>query len=352
MKYKKIILLSILLVFSLTGYTCTKFTKKINNDVLVARTLDLCLDLPYDIAVYPKGLLESGAIDTGKPIIWTSKYASIMVRELALPIKANTEGFNEKGLSVSLLYLDATKYEKRNINKPGIDIYKWAKYVLDNYATVDDVLKDINTYQIVPQNIILGTTNIQLPIHFSLSDITGDNAIIELIDGKMKIYHDKKYTVMANDPSYDKQLINLTKYKKTNSYNLENLPGGSKSSNRFVRASFYQEILPTTTQTNLDSITGMFSAISATFVPYYADYQKTCGLLGGSITDDVWPTQWATVSNLNQHTLYLIDGKSGNSIKVDMHKFNTNIGQPIRVLNPQAVTLVTDVSNKFIAESY
>lgn len=43
-------------------------------------------------------------------------------------------------------------------------------------------------------------------IHLSLSDPTGDNAVLEYINGKLVIHHDPSYTVMTNDPVFEEQL--------------------------------------------------------------------------------------------------------------------------------------------------
>jgi penicillin V acylase-like amidase (Ntn superfamily) len=47
----------------------------------------------------------------------------------------------------------------------------------------------------------------------SLSDKSGDSAVIEYKDGKPQIYHDRRYTVMTNEPTYDVQIENLKKYR-------------------------------------------------------------------------------------------------------------------------------------------
>jgi penicillin V acylase-like amidase (Ntn superfamily) len=38
-------------------------------------------------------------------------------------------------------------------------------------------------------------------VHLSLSDKSGDSAVIDYISGVPKIYHDKRFTVMTNEPT-------------------------------------------------------------------------------------------------------------------------------------------------------
>ncbi len=345
----KLLIISTMLAYAGTSFACSKITNNFGDTgVYTARTTDLCIDLAYDVAIYPQGMKDTGQVSKGKQLEWTSKYASIMVRENEPPLLANIEGVNEKGLGVNLLYLGGTQYEKRDINKPGISMYVWAKYVMDNYATVDEVLASLKQYQLVIEPVKIAGNDLILPMHFSIEDATGDNAIIEFLNGEMKVFHSKKYGTMTNEPSYDKQLANLAKVQKTSNYSKDYLPGGANSANRFVRAYFYSSNLPKKVNSNLDAVEYMFSAISGVFVPYYADYDKHCGLVSGDPNaGDTWPTQWATLTDQKNRVLYLIDGKSGNQISVHLDKFNVSPGSPVRTLNPMQVKLDNDVSDKF-----
>ena len=74
-------------------------------------------------------------------------------------------------------------------------------------------------------------------MHVSLSDATGDSAVIEFVDGEMRIWHDRSYQVMTNEPTYDRQLAVLEYWQNVNPR--EFLPGTVRASDRFVRAHFY-----------------------------------------------------------------------------------------------------------------
>ena len=43
-------------------------------------------------------------------------------------------------------------------------------------------------------------------LHLSMSDKTGDSAIVEYIGGKQVIHHSRDYQVMTNSPIFEKQL--------------------------------------------------------------------------------------------------------------------------------------------------
>lgn len=349
----KYLLISIAFINSVNVYACSKMTNNFGHQgVFTARTMDLCVDLPYDIAIYPRGMKENGGVSSGKSLAWDSKYASIMVRELSDSTKADVDGVNEKGLAVNLLYLDGTKYETRNLDKPGVLMVKWAKYVLDNYQNVNEVIKNLNSYQIVNEAIKIGGKNIDFPIHFSIEDTKGDNAVIELINGKVVVYHGSKYNILTNEPSYDKQLSNLSEIQKTTNYSAANLPGGANSMNRFVRSYYFSHNMPQKPLDKSSAVSNMYSAISGVFTPYGEDYKKNCSLAGGSgEVADVWPTQWATVTDQSNKVLYILDGKTGNQISVKLGNFNTNVGQPVRTINLQKVNFNIDATDMFKSNS-
>ncbi len=52
-------------------------------------------------------------------------------------VDCNMEGINEKGRAAHLLYLHVTKYEERDVRKPGITNLRWLRHVLDSFNTVN-----------------------------------------------------------------------------------------------------------------------------------------------------------------------------------------------------------------------
>src|SRR6267143_7223394 len=91
-------------------------------------------------------------------------------------------------------------------SKPGLSVAAWAQYVLDNFATVQEA---VNALRGEPFTIVTDTVPGETrlaTLHLSMSDATGDSAIVEYIGGKQVIHHDRKYQVMTNSPICDEQL--------------------------------------------------------------------------------------------------------------------------------------------------
>ena len=120
---------------------------------------------------------------------------------------------NEKGLVANLLFLAESGYPLDDGSKPVVYVSAWAQYVLDNYETVAEAVADLqkeifNVKALVTPTGILGT------VHLSISDPSGDSAILEYVDGQLTIHHNKEYQVMTNSPIYSEQLA-IAKYWKT-----------------------------------------------------------------------------------------------------------------------------------------
>jgi choloylglycine hydrolase len=211
--------------------------------------------------MYPRGIERRGAV-ADNPHQWTSKYGSLV---LSAYDEGTHEGVNEKGLSAHALYLAGeTDFGKRDPKMQGIGIMQWVQYYLDNYATVAeavDAQKNI-AFQIEPLILPNGYPTL---LHVSLSDKSGDSAVIEYIGGTARIYHDKRFTVMTNEPTYDKQIENLSQYRTFGGD--KPLPGERTPSDRFVRAAYYANGLPKTTD-RAEGAAYMFSVIRNVSVPF------------------------------------------------------------------------------------
>lgn len=335
MKFKIYFALSMACIFS-SSYACTKITHDFGQQgVYTARTFDFCFDIPYDIAVYPRGLQDNGEVSSGKQLAWTSKFASAMVRERSTSVIANLDGMNEKGLGVHILFLKGSEYEKRDLSKPGIGVYKWAKYVLDNYSSVTEVVNSLDKYQIVNTSVALAQYKVEIPLHFVVEDAKGNNAIIELVDGKLKVYQGKDKNILTNEPNYDKQLINLAAVKKSSQFNIVNLPGGSLPENRFVRAYYYDSKLPSKLSQDDNPMQLIYGALSPEITPFYANYAQSCKMPNKNADDASWPTQWITIFDHSKKIFKLIDMKTGKRFTVDFAKFNLDPGQTIHTIEPR-----------------
>lgn len=210
---------------------CIRIVLSFDHDnALTGRGMDWNESIPADIVLFPRGITYSSRSGE-KPLSWTSQFASIIVYCYHL---GGADGMNEKGLSVNLLYLVESEYSM-NKNNYDLSVLQWVQFTLDSFSSVTEA---VNFYQTHPMNIISAQTPNSRPLscHLSLSDSTGDSAILEYISGRLVIHHGKEYKVMTNSPIYDEQLALLKYWKNINGMNF--LPGTISSPDRFIRASF------------------------------------------------------------------------------------------------------------------
>jgi penicillin V acylase-like amidase (Ntn superfamily) len=135
------------------------------------------------------------------PAKWISKYGSLVTTIYGV---GTANGFNERGLGT---HLTATEFGQRDPSKPGVNAARWAQYVLDNAATVDEALTLLKPIQVTPAE----ARGHQASVHLAIEDSSGDSAIIEYISGKPVIHHGREFKIMTNDPVYDEQLALLKK---------------------------------------------------------------------------------------------------------------------------------------------
>ena len=316
--------------------------------VVVARSWDF--DQPFDqrLVIYPRGIKVQGGAGENS-LAWVSKYGSIGVAVFAglkAPegsgskdkdplVDGNSEGINEKGLAAHLLYLHVTKYEQRDVRKPGVSCLRWLRYVLDNFETVKDAVTALRDVQVVP--VELG--GIISPLHMAIEDPGGDSAIIEFIDGNMVIHHGREYTVMTNDPPYPVQVENLKRYKPFGGV-IEEPPGGVEPEDRFVRASAFLKTLPEP-KDQTEAVAYLYGVIRNVSVPFGALYRSGPGA-------GTYPTWWTSASDLKDRRFYFNWTSNPNVVWVNLRRVDFAAGKPTKFLDPRQIDLVGDVTEKFV----
>ncbi len=157
--------------------------------VVVGRNTDWAEDPRPNLWAFPRGLAHSGLSGDANSLTWTSKYGSVVASFYDL---ATLEGLNERGLVANLLWLTEADYGKRDPKLPGLSLSLWAQYMLDNFATVAEAAAAMEKpgFQLVPLQHLPGADAVAT-VHLSLSDASGDSALVEIVDGgRLRIYHD------------------------------------------------------------------------------------------------------------------------------------------------------------------
>lgn len=282
--------------------------------------------------VFPKGMKRDGGI--GKtPVQWTAKYGSVIA---SFYDAATSDGMNEKGLVANLLYLAESDYGDATENEnPTMSIGAWGQYFLDNFSTVDEAVHAMDE---VPFALIAPVlpNGREAAVHVSLSDATGDSAILEYIDGKLKIHHSSEYRVMTNSPAYEQQLA-LEAYWDLVGGN-RFLPGTINAADRFVRASYNLKTSPKYEDPKL-AVAAAFSQIRAIGVP-----------LGMADPDhpNISMTFWRTVADHGDKIYYFESVLMPAILWVDLKRIDFKIESgPRKLAIERDSSFAGDVSEKF-----
>jgi penicillin V acylase-like amidase (Ntn superfamily) len=249
------------------------------NSYITVRSMDWSdPNMSLSLWASPSGKKRVGSNKNSQddPLKWETKYASVIVCNYG---KATTDGMNEKGLVANLLFLPEANYGNPLTDenkKPRLAVSAWAQYILDNYATVKEAVEELRKepFTIVTDTIPfiapgengnLTVTPKPILLHLSISDATGDSAIVQSIkiddnQSKLEIYHNKECKVMTNSLyAGQKEILqelqklewdteefswDALKTKKINKEEVKAMtPPMNGSDIRFIRASFYSEHL-------------------------------------------------------------------------------------------------------------
>jgi penicillin V acylase-like amidase (Ntn superfamily) len=299
---------------------------------VAARNMDWLEDMKSNLWLFPRGIQMDGLAGQNS-LEWISKYGSVITSAYDF---ASTDGMNEKSLAGHLLWLVESDYGKRDESIPGLSISLWLQFFLDNFATVREAVEYVqdHPFQILP--VMIANTGKKSEVHLMIEDISGDTAVFEYIEGKPKIYHNEQYSVMTNDPTFDKQLEHIKQYEGFGGG--KSLPGTTQSGDRFVRAAYYQKSLPKPVDTR-EAIAEILSVTRNVSQPFgipdpYRPYVST--------------TRWRTVCDLTNRVYYFESTTSPNIIWVRLNELDFNEGAPVKKLDlVNEPDRVGDVSSQF-----
>jgi len=295
-----------------------------NGTVITGRSMDWPYSFHSHLYAVPAGSTQDGAGGVNS-LTWTRKYGAIEVAgttDPAGPIDGVFDGMNEKGLVANLLYLGESDFGPAPTdNRPRLSFAGWVDYVLTTFSTVNEVVDAFTNPAIYIVPINFGPGNAAHPtVHLSVTDPSGDSAIIEYLNGKPVIHHGRQFQVMTNSPTYDQQLQLNAKWDSVDKNT--DLPGSIQSQDRFVRASYYLSKLPQTTDER-QAVAGVFSVMRNVSVPWG---------VGDPEHPNLSPTYWRSVADSTNKIYYFESALSPNIVWVNLNNINFTPGSGVRAV--------------------
>ncbi|MDQ0317394.1 linear amide C-N hydrolase [Amorphus orientalis] len=320
------------------------------------RTLELTVDLPYQLVFFPRGQEFSSEM-TGHPAVsFAGKYA---VLAIAMPGRVPTaeapvgltdmkvlEGMNEKGLTFSVLSYPAAGGGQKPVDMTravlsASDLGSWA---LAGFSTVAEVKAALSDQPVMLEALaILG--GVESPFHYVVHDSEGASVVIEFHKGEMILY-DNPVGVMTNGPRFDWHLTNLDNYTHLTNVDRSSatfgsytaiqpdsgiataaLPSSNTSVGRFVRAAFYAHFTekaatPDLAVQTLAHIMNNFDRPRGATIDYPEEgggHLEVAGLDQG--TGEAYATEftaWTSLTDLARKSFYVRDYRSLNYVRFDL----------------------------------
>ncbi|KIV78675.1 hypothetical protein PV11_06301 [Exophiala sideris] len=282
------------------------------NRIVIGRSMDWLTPTNSSIFAFPAGLQRNGSAGANSAE-WTSKYGSVITTAYDL---STCDGMNTQGLVANLLYLADGDFGPRNTSQQAMSLAIWPQYFLDQYATVAEAANDlfdasgVPKFQVRTRELIPGVPSL---MHVSLSDATGDNLILEWLNGALVVHHGTEYNVMTNEPDYDQQLAINEYWSSIANFSL---PGTDRPADRFARLAHYVDVAPGATDqvTALATTAGMIRAVSVPMEPINID------------TPNITPTLWRTFADTKELVYYYESATDGKFFWVELTKLNLSTG--------------------------
>lgn len=304
--------------------------------VYVGRNMDWFEDIRSNIWILPRGLERDGATPQN-PLRWASRFGSLVVTAYD---NAAVDGVNEAGLAGHVLYLPETSSAPREPSVPGLSMSQWLSWYLDNCATVAEAVERTRARPFQLRMAVEPTSGKAGTIHIALNDRGGDSAIFELVGGRLNIYHDRRFVVMTNQPTFDKQLENLRRFQGFGG--TERLPGTHEAADRFVRAAYYVSHLPTPASER-EAVASIMSVMRNVSAPFgVADPSRP----------NIATTVWRSVNSLEQRVMYFDVVFSPNVFWMNYGGYDYAPGSGVRKLTVvDNFELLGNVDRQFVRAS-
>ena len=328
------------------------------NRPYLGRTLELTLELPYQLSAFPRALELHSQVAGFGPLSFQTRYPFLAVTMPAMiptpGVKFGpddlkiVEGMNGAGLCFSVQsYPEAGGGERpaADANQAALSAMDLGAWVLGQFATVEEVKNALTKQTVVVEPVgILGGA--EMPFHYGVHDATGKSIVIEFHRGKRTVY-DNLVGVMTNGPEFPWHLTNLGNYTYLSNvdqpaatfgtYEARQpdagsakaaLPSSDTAVDRFVRAAYYAKFAEKHTEPDL--AVQMVAHIMNNFdrprgaTVEYSEHGGSGMHVEGFESKKVETefTSWTSLSDLDRKIFFLRDNGGMNYARFDVTALN------------------------------
>jgi len=311
-------------ILSQSGFSCSTFMLRHDSEQIFGHNLDMRMVINGNVVVNKRNVYKTGrswdevtSSEKRKTpeISWTSKYGSITVNPIVRDFPDG--GMNETGLCIWEMSLGKTKFIE-NDSLPKLFMAQWMQYVLDNFESVDQVIKS--------------TSEITMDgwgWHFFTCDSNGRCAAIEFIDGEPVVHSNESLPVNAlMNTEYAQELDTLETYEGFGGERKISMTDKTDIDGRFIKAAAL-----------LKNYKGLAS-------PHIIDYGFDILRQLETVIEHTNWTQWSIVCDMKRLKFYFRTSVGKDIRYVSFDSFDFSNESPVKILD-----INTDLSGN-VAEKF
>lgn len=322
----------------------------------LGRTLELTVELPYEVAFFPAGFSVSSEVSGHPALAYTLDHAFLAI---TMPSRVPTpeaplgiadlkviEGLNDKGVTFSVLSYPsaAGRAQSAEVTRAVLAASDLGSWVLGRFASVAEVKAALGAQPVFLEalSILQGAVS---PFHYVANDAFGGSLVIEFHNGAMQLY-DNPVRVMTNGPRFDWHLTNLDNYtfltnvdraaatfgayearQPDSGIATAGLPSSSTSVGRFVRAAYYAQFAekaetPDAAVNALAHVMNTFDRPRGVSIDYPGaggGHMEVAGLKeDGARPYATEFTSWTSLSDLDRQLFFVRDYAGMNFTRFDL----------------------------------
>ena len=336
---------------------CTGVTiRPKDGSVIFGRTLEFASDLKSNIIIVPRGQAYVGTAPGNKPgLRWENKYGIVGANGLNLP--QIVDGINEQGLSFAIFYFPGyAQFQEVEAAQYNETLAPWelGTYLLGTCNDVKSAVAAVKNIRV--GKAVQPEMGACPPIHYILSDASGQAVVLEYVGGELHV-HANPLGVMANSPTFDWHVTNLSNYVNLSVTNVPQikldgqelnalgqgsgmlgLPGDFTPPSRFVRAAaFSKAALPVDSAS--EGVLQVFHLLNQFDIPKGI----ARSVENGQIAADY--TMWTSVSDLKNLRYHFRTYSNSRIRMIDLKAVDFDV-PGIKTISMQGAEQIEDVTSQ------
>ena len=314
---KRLAVVAFTLSVTTSACACIHFQITAQDKTLInARSMEFALgsktgqSLPADFVIVKKGT----------PLPASAGRSTLAFAGIQSAYGILTEGINEKGLSVALLWFEDSRYPANLHQQNSLSNTAVAGWALGQFSSAKDVIAQLDKMNVYGAEYAdYGGVS---PTHYAITDTSGANYVVEFNHGKMNVLDNSANRLLTNEPRLETQWQKLSDWLKVHPEQkrgggapgtLDSLPGGYGSMERFLKISVLKGLLPPA-ENSIAAINQSINLLNN------VDYPR--GVPSDAYGDEVLreETSWVSLIDLKRLRYYYRTHDNYNLRMVDLKK--------------------------------